>query len=320
MEKSNFYGVLDSQYILEHMMGDGISSKVYKAQDSSGKEYAIKVFEKYTSSIEKEILFNKIITSSNSPFFIKYISSSSGFLDTDEFEKNKHYIIFELAQKGELFDYITCNKTGFQETNCKLIMYKILLAIQTLHKIGICHRDIKAQNILLLGDNYEIKICDLGNSSFIYGKNGKVLQKGEFGTVGYMAPEVIEGNEYDGEKADIFSIGVLLFTLRTCSIPFVIPKIIYKGTTKEKLYNYINNNSNYYWIIRDLPGLSEEYKNLFIKMVAYDPNKRPTIEEILNDDWMKEITNLKKDEFIQYEKNLIKEFKLREDIMKIKNE
>ena len=301
-------------------MGDGISSKVYKVKDCSGKEYAIKVFEKNTSSIKKEILFNTLVTSSKSPFFIKYISSSSGFLDTDDSEDFKQYIIFELAQKGELFDYIKCNSMGFQEANCKLIMHKILLAIQTLHKIGICHRDIKAQNILLLGDNYEIKICDFGNSSFIYGKNGKVLQVGEFGTNGYMAPEVIEGKEYDGEKADIFSIGVLLFTLRTCSIPFVTPKIIYKGTTKAKLYNYIINNSDYYWFIRNLTGLSKEFKELFIKMVAYDPNKRPTIEEILKGDWMKEITNLKKDEFIKYEQNLIKEFKEREDIMKNKNE
>ena len=67
-----------------------------------------------------------------------------------------------------------------------------------------------------------------------------------------------------------------------------------------------------------LTELSLDFKKLFIRMVAYDPNKRPTITEILNDDWLKEITNLKPDEFKIYEENLIKELKKREEIIKEK--
>ena len=318
---SDYFGVLNCQYILLHEIGDGVSSKVYKSFDyfSEKKEdYAIKVFVDASSSMKKEILFNKIIAKSQKPFFVKYISSSSGYLVTDKTNELKNYIVFEYASKGDLFDYINCGSKGFQEQNCKVMIYKIILSIQALHKLGICHRDIKPQNILLFGDNFEIKICDFGLSSFIYGENGKILQKGIVGTKGYMAPEIIEGKDYDGEKADIFSLGVLLFNLLNGIQPFITAKIINFGRKEKQLYKYINKNSDLYWIIMGLTGLPLEFKNLFIKMVAYDPNKRPTIEEILNGDWLKEITNLKPDEFKIYEENLIKELKKREEIIKEK--
>ena len=162
---SDYFGVLNCQYILLHEIGDGVSSKVYKSFDyfSEKKEdYAIKVFADTSSSMKKEILFNKIIAKSQKPFFVKYISSSSGYLVTDKTNELKNYIVFEYASKGDLFDYINYGSKGFQEQNCKVMIYKIILSIQALHKIGICHRDIKPQNILLFGDNFEIKICDFG--------------------------------------------------------------------------------------------------------------------------------------------------------------
>ena len=237
---SDYFGVLNCQYILIQEIGDGVSSKVYKSFDyfSEKKEdYAIKVFVDASSSMKKEILFNKTIAKSQKPFFVKYISSSSGYLVTDKTNELKNYIVFEYASKGDLFDYINCGSKGFQEQNCKVMIYKIILSIQALHKIGICHRDIKPQNILLFGDNFEIKICDFGVSSFIYGENGKILQKGIVGTKGYMAPEIIEGKDYDGEKADIFSLGVLLFNLLNGIQPFITAKII---NLEEKRNNYIN--------------------------------------------------------------------------------
>jgi serine/threonine protein kinase len=62
--------------------------------------------------------------------------------------------------------------------------------------------------------------------------------------------------------------------------------------------------------------LSNEFKNLFIKMVAYNPKERPTIEQVLNDEWFKDITNLKDEEFKKYEQELISKLKEREEIIK----
>ena len=318
MKESDFDydGVLGSKYILQLKLWDGVSSSVYKSFDNFSKvEYAIKVFDDTSSSFERERSFNEIIRESKKPFFVKYISSSRGYLDTRETHELKKYLIFEFYPKGDLFEYIKVNSKGLKEQNCKVMAYKIILAIQALHKMGICHLDIKPDNILLFGDNFEIKIGDFGLSSSIYGKYGKVLQSGNAGTYGYKAPEIIKGKYFDGEETDVFSLGVLLFILLIGIKPFPTAEIFYHGRKVKQLYRYIVTNSNYYWKIMGLTGLSLEFKKLFIRMVAYDPNKRPKIKEILVDDWFKEITNIKEDKFKAYEENLIKELKEREDMI-----
>ena len=150
-KNSDNYGILDEKYILECEMGDGATSTVYKAKDSlSGKYYAIKLFKNPSKIFFREVLFNQRILKSkdNSHFFVKYISSSlNGSLDVDGFKETKCYILYELAPKGDLFKYIDCYGNGFNEKYSKIISYKILKALQALHKLKICHRDLKDDNI-----------------------------------------------------------------------------------------------------------------------------------------------------------------------------
>ena len=319
-KNSDNYGILDEKYILECEMGDGATSTVYKAKDSlSGKYYAIKLFKNPSKIFFREVLFNQRILKSkdNSHFFVKYISSSlNGSLDVDGFKETKCYILYELAPKGDLFKYIDCYGNGFNEKYSKIISYKILKALQALHKLKICHRDIKADNILL-DEKYNIKIADFGLSGFTYGNNGKILQKERVGTEQYMAPEVIEKKEYDGEKADIFSTGVLIFNILTGKIPFPIAKVYNEGSKIKLLYRFIKekDEKNYWETLKEegIDGLSPEFKDLFLKMVAFEPSERPTIKEILNHNWMKEVSNLNEEEFKQYEEDLISELKEREE-------
>ena len=319
-KNSDNYGILDEKYILECEMGDGATSTVYKAKDSlSGKYYAIKLFKNPSEIFFREVLFNQRILKSkdNSHFFVKYISSSlNGSLDVDGFKETKCYILYELAPKGDLFKYIDCYGNGFNEKYSKIISYKILKALQALHKLKICHRDIKADNILL-DEKYNIKIADFGLSGFTYGNNGKILQKERVGTEQYMAPEVIEKKEYDGEKADIFSTGVLIFNILTGKIPFPIAKVYNEGSKIKLLYRFIKekDEKNYWETLKEegIDGLSPEFKDLFLKIVAFEPSERPTIKEILNHDWMKEVSNLNEEEFKQYEEDLISELKEREE-------
>ena len=317
---TKFYGILDERYILECEMGDGVTSTVYKVKDSfSGKYYAVKLFKKHSEIFDREILFNKRILKSknNSHFFIKYISSSlNGTLDIDGFKELKCYILYELASKGDLFKYITYDENGFDEKKSKVIIYKILKALQALHKLKVCHRDIKADNILI-DEKYSIKISDFGLSGFIYGNNGKIYQKDSVGTQQYMAPEVIEEKEYDGEKADIFSTGVLLFTILTAKIPFPFAQIFYEGSKIKQLYRFIKekDEEKYWETLKEegIDGLSPEFKDLFLNMVAFEPSERPTIKEILNHAWMREVSILSNEEFKKYEKDLIRELKEREE-------
>ena len=323
---SNFNGKLDNQYILESELASGASYKVYKARDClSGEIYEAKVFNKYHFEIENEIKFSSLVTQYKNPSFQKYITSSEGLIEynEDKDKKNK-YIIFELCSKGDLYDYIKSTESGLRENNCKILFYKILKAIQALHQMGISHNNIKAQNILLDGENFDIKISDLRVSSFSKNINGKkILKTKRVGSDVYMAPEIILGHSYDGEKADIFSLGVLLFFIMNFSPPFPIAKAIKNTNSSQRLYSFIKEkkNINLYWNYMEkyiiTKKLTNEFKNLFIKMVSYNPKERPTIEQILNGDWLKDIKNLKEEEFKKYEQELVSELKEREEIINI---
>ena len=327
---SNMIGILDNRYILLKELGSGGTSKVYKIKDSiNNKEYSLKLFHSNEKIIENEIKINKIITQFNNPFFVKYISSSTGFLLKDNTTSFEPYIIFELCTKETPILYLSYNKMGFEEKICKIFFYKILQIVKSLHKMGICHRDLKLNNFLLDGDCYNIKLGDFGFSSLITKKkNGKTKKLiGQLGTPAYMAPEIFLKKPYDGEKADIFSLGVILFNLRTSKFGFVEAKVInFAKDIREKLYNYIKGkNIETYWKILgkifNINGLSEEFKKLYIKMISYDPNERPSIEEVYNDDWMKEIRDLNEEELKAYEIELINVLKkIEEEIIKSKDE
>ena len=324
---SNFNGKLDNHYILESELVLDDSYKIFKAKDCfTSKIYGAKVFNSCHSKIQNEIKFNKLVTQSQNSYFQKYISSSEGSIEYNEYKDENvefKYIIFELCSKGDLFDYIKCTESGLEEKNCKILFYKILKGIQTLHQMGISHNNIKAQNILLDGEDFEIKISDLGVSSFTKNENGKkILQAKRVGSDVYMAPEIILGLNYDGEKCDIFSLGVLLFFIMNYKAPFPIAKVIKNKNMTLRLYSFIKEkkNINLYWNYMEkytiTKKLSNEFKNLFIKMVAYNPKERPTIEQVLNDEWFKDITNLKDEEFKKYEQDLISKLKEREEIIK----
>ena len=325
---SNFNGKLDNHYILESELFSGDSYKIYKAKDClTSKICAAKIFNSCHSKIDNEIKFNKLVTQSQNSYFQKYITSSEGSIEYNEYKDENDefkYIIFDHCSKGDLYEYIKCTESGLEEKNCKILFHKIVKGIQTLHQMGISHNNIKAQNILLDGENFEIKISDLGASSFTQNENGKkILQSKRVGSDAYMAPEIILGLNHDGEECDIFSLGVLLFFIMNYKAPFPIAKVIKNKNTTLRLYSFIKEkkNINLYWNYIEkytiTKKLSNEFKNLFIKMVSYNPKERPTIEQVLNDEWFKDITNLKDEEFKKYEHELISELKEREEIIKI---
>ena len=338
LDLNSSLGILDGRYILMKKLGDGYSSQVYKVKDSlSNKIYAAKIFNNFTQSIEKEIENNKIISQNKNteiPNFITYITSSVGPFElknnsqgTDTPE-TKAYIIFELGTKGELLNYLTCTKENLDERFVKVIFIKIVKAVRYLHLIGLCHRDLKTDNIVLSGEEFIIKLLDFGFSSKIMRTvDGKARhQTGKVGTAAYAAPEVIYGILYDGEKADIFSLGVILFNLRTGFRGFKIAKCYNPYKVKDPtdlLYNYIRDKKQEtYWKILEqsldlnVNDLSEQFKKLYLKMVAFNPNERPTLGEIFNDDYFDDIRALTNDQLHNLEQEIINEFRIREALIK----
>ena len=275
---------------------------------------------------KNEKTINEKIAKANSSSVIKYITSSVGYLIREQKKERFPYIIFELSLKGNLFSYISCNGTylGLDDRNSKILLHKIISVIKDLHKLDIFHLDLKLENLLFVGDNFTVKLCDFGISTKVpRNPNGELYNlKGKCGTPIYMAPEVHKKAPYNAEKVDTFNLGIILFTLRLARRCFQSTKCDKENKCKDGLYNFIKEKNHLdYWKKIDPYDdlkLSKEFKELYFKMVAFDPKERPTLEEIYNFEWMKEIKEIKDSnpkELQKYEDDLIKELKRREEIM-----
>ena len=310
MEKNiNNISIINDKYEIIDKKGHGSSGTVYLAEDRKNKnKYAIKIFQNSTSDFQNEISILEKISALKSPNIINLIEYGEGLIKMNSKEEYKQYIVLDYASKGELFDYIYNSPNGLNEKHAKLIFGKILRDVQVLHKSGICHRDLKMQNILL-DDSFNPKICDFGFATEISGKDGSGKLYQFLGTENYAAPEIFLHLPYDGIKVDIFSLGVILFNLVTKKLGFI------RANKNDPYYIYIMTNKfKTYWkkVKKQVGEISEELKDLFIKMVSFNPKERPTIDEILNHSWMKEIEDLNEDEYKIVENEVFKEFKILE--------
>ena len=227
--------------------------------------------------------------------------------DKDENINTTSYYVIDYFSHGNLLDYIE-KSNGLSEKLAKMIFKKIVERIQYCHNKNICHLDIKPENIVF-DNEFEPIIIDFGLSKKI---NDDKIYEGKTGTEQYECPEMWEKGKFTGVEADIFSLGALLFNLIAPSFGFLQAK------KDDPYYSLIiEDKEKEYWnkilpLINNIK-LSENFKNLYTKMIAYEPKNRPTIEEILAHPWFDEIKNLSKEE----EKKEITE-KLEEIYNKIK--
>ena len=311
--------LLNKRYFIKGFLGSGISSEVFKCLDNqTGLMKAAKIyFDNRRKEFKKETKMNKIISEINSPYLLRCYESGIGLVSKKgkNYEK-KRYAILELGNHGSLFGALIKTESGFSEDVCKYTFLKILNGVEDLHKNGICHRDIKSENIILVGDNYEIKLCDFGYSTrFLDDNNQKKKLNESKGTACYAAPELFEDKEYEGDKIDIFSLGALLFVLMTKKFGFIKAKIINISSDPKKILYKLIKNKQYdkYWKILEkecqLNSLPENFKKLFLKMVAYNPEERPTIDQIKNDEWLQDVISATPEQLNYLRNKMISEIK-----------
>ena len=298
---------IDKKYEIIDKKGSGASSIVFLVKDSTtNKLYAAKVMKKQKEEYDNEVEMLSDIKEINSPYILNLVDNGIGnvFRKGNVF-KEKQYLILEYASKGDLFNYVIYLKEGLQKEYAKVIFTKILSGVNSCHnEKQICHRDLKLENILL-DENFNPKIADFGFATYNTGK-----LKARKGTPGYAAPELYKEKEYDGYKADIFSLGVILFNLYTGKPAFKTHTII------DSEYKYIKHgNYESYWktVTPGLKGIKdlkdfENFKELYNKMVSYNPDERPTIEQISNSKWLKEIRDFEEDQLQKLYGEVIAEF------------
>lgn len=186
------------------------------------------------------------------------------------------YIALEYAENGEIFDFIL--DTGrFSEPVTRYYFKQLISALECIHGKGYAHRDIKPENILL-DKTGNLKLADFGFST-------NRLSTSRKGTIGYMAPEILAGQVYDSRVSDIFSAGVVLFIMCTQFWPFV------NADKNDRCFNkIINGQWDDLWQMYTSQFDSEilmddSFRDLFQKLVEFNPNKRITIEEIKMHSW-----------------------------------
>ena len=203
--------IIDNKYKRKEKKGSGCSATIYRVEDKeTGKNYAMKIFEEDVDfDNEKEIL--EILKERKVPNVVNKIGSGKEEMDLGNGPSEKKYLILEYMENGDLCQFI---KIGpLKEIHAKLIFKKILITVQSMHKNGVYHRDLKTQNILLNSEFNPI-ISDFGFSTIT-----KSNLKQFLGSFNYAAPEIYDLS-YDGEKVDIFALGVILFNLVTGTYGF----------------------------------------------------------------------------------------------------
>ena len=305
---------IDGKYIIKMKKGGGYTASVFLVKmQNDNKEYIAKILkdESKKKYFENETKYLEILTEKNAPNVIKYISKGEGPVIRKDRNNGQpltqSYIILEHAPKRELADYIAYTGNGLGEEFAKLIFYEIMKGIQFIHEQEICHRDIKLENILLDND-FLPKIADFGFAD----ESSKNLTD-ILGTEIYIPPELYTGKPYEGKKFDIFSLGQTLIKLTFGIFGF---KNAYDCPNYKKIFNDTDN----YWKLMESEindKISDEFKNLFIKMISREPANRPTAKDILNDIWLKPIKEMKPEQSKDLKDRIKKEFEKRE--IKIKD-
>uniref|UniRef100_A0ABK0L3I5 non-specific serine/threonine protein kinase n=1 Tax=Rattus norvegicus TaxID=10116 RepID=A0ABK0L3I5_RAT len=198
-------------YRLLKTIGKGNFAKVKLARHIlTGKEVAVKIIDKTqlnSSSLQKLFREVRIMKVLNHPNIVK-------LFEVIETEKTL-YLVMEYASGGEVFDYLVAHGR-MKEKEARAKFRQIVSAVQYCHQKFIVHRDLKAENLLLDAD-MNIKIADFGFSNeFTFGNKLDTF----CGSPPYAAPELFQGKKYDGPEVDVWSLGVILYTLVSGSLPF----------------------------------------------------------------------------------------------------
>ncbi|PIC16357.1 hypothetical protein B9Z55_022992 [Caenorhabditis nigoni] len=190
---------------------------------------------------------------------------------------NMLYIVSEYCSTGELYATLM-GKGRVTEDVARKWFTETAAAVSYLHNKGIVHRDLKTENILL-GKDSKIKLIDFGFSNF---QTPDQLLNTWCGSPPYAAPELLLGNSYDGMKADIWSMGVLLYILVTGGFPFGSESV---NDLKRSVLSGVVKIP--YWV-------SVECADFIRKMLVLNPTKRMTIQNVLAHRWMHIRNDVKK--------------------------
>lgn len=174
------------------------------------------------------------------------------------------YLILEYVDRGDLFTFIT-REGALKEHYALYLFRQIISAITYCHSFNICHRDLKPENILITED-LQVKIADFGLAALHQTDTHRLATA--CGSPHYAAPELYKYRQYRGDKADIWSLGVILYAMLSSTLPFDDPNPrVMMERTKKGQYTMPK-------------GLSYEAEDLIRRMLQVNPERRITLKQI----------------------------------------
>ena len=276
-EVTNFLKIEDL-YEFKEKIGEGHFGTVKRCiEKKSGEEYAVKIMNK--NKIKPQDL-DLVIKERNYLCLIKHPNIVSLIQDFED--ENCLYFVMEYFKGGDLGKYLSKVKDN-KEKNLERIAGKIIKIIaqgvQYLNQFGIVHRDLKPENIIFGKENEikSIKIIDLGVCITLpYGK----MSSEAIGTLAYIAPEMYTHKDYS-YKVDVWSIGILLYYLVTGGIlPFDDEKNDEDVLAKKVVYTHQEYPEQYFG------DKSKSLISVIDKALEKNPEKRITINNFLNEEWL----------------------------------
>ena len=251
------------QYIKGKLLGKGGFAQVFEITNISTKEiHACKIIDKQLvlkgrtrQKLMNEIKIHKSLAHENIVKFFSYFEDE-GFI----------YIILEICT-CESLSAVLRRRKRLMELEVQSYMKQILEGLKYLHSLKIIHRDIKLGNILL-NQRMEVKIADFGLST-------KLEYEGErkrtiCGTPNYMAPEILSSNSGHSYEVDIWSIGIMIYTMLVGKPPFQSSeaKVTY-SKIKQGFYSFPSNIN-----------LSDSAKDLISRILVSNPSERLTLDQV----------------------------------------
>ncbi|XP_073213279.1 ribosomal protein S6 kinase alpha-3 isoform X7 [Lepidochelys kempii] len=237
---------------------------------ATNMEYAVKIIDKSKRDPTEEI-----------EILLRYGQHPNIITLKDVYDDGKYvYVVTELMKGGELLDKILRQKF-FSEREASAVLLTITRTVEYLHAQGVVHRDLKPSNILYVdesGNPESIRICDFGFAKQLRAENGLLMTPCY--TANFVAPEVLKRQGYDA-ACDIWSLGVLLYTMLTGYTPFANGP----DDTPEEILARIGSGkfslTGGYW-----NSVSVTAKDLVSKMLHVDPHQRLTAAQVLRHPWI----------------------------------
>ncbi|WAR12341.1 SNRK-like protein [Mya arenaria] len=266
--RSDFDGKIAGLYDLEETIGEGHFAVVKLARHVfTGEKVAVKVIDKNKlDEVSKAHLFQEVrcMKLVQHPNVVRLYE----VIDT----QTKLYLILELGDGGDMYDYIMKHEKGIEENKARHYFSQIVEAISYCHRLHVVHRDLKPENVVFFKKLEVVKLTDFGFSNMF--NPGNKLET-SCGSLAYSAPEILLGDSYDAQAVDIWSLGVILFMLVCGEAPFQ------EASDSETLTMIMDCKYKF------PPHVSQPCRNLISLMLRREPGQRGNLQQIEKHEWLR---------------------------------